>query len=374
MVRHDPHLQSNELAGTCLCDRLPGVRTTPGPGTHRVRCSKPRLTGHRRRRARSCRRRCLVGVHQRMPRRAFGVAGIVLGVGGIVVALVRATTHGDQVVLRLVVLAVIFAVSVGLGRLALAQDLRAHDELRRVSSALPAPGAPLQPLVGRREGGEVRTGRPGRGDLGVEVVMLGQGLDLEQLARDAIARGADCLGMAGGDGSQALVASIAIEHDLPFVCVSAGTRNHFALDLGIDREDPRLGLDAFHDGSNAGSTTPRSAIGCSSTTSRSASTPPSCSRRATARPRSDTTRAMLPELLGRTAGTVRSSVHRSGGGSRRRVPDPGVEQPLRAREPPWTRRSVGGSTRGGSESWPSRPDRCRSGPGLHPVGAGQRAS
>ena len=85
-------------------------------------------------------------------------------------------------------------------------------------------------------------------DLGVEVVMLDHGLDLEQLARDAIAGGADCLGMAGGDGSQALVASIAIEHDLPFVCVSAGTRNHFALDLGIDREDPRLSLHAFSDG------------------------------------------------------------------------------------------------------------------------------
>ncbi len=77
--------------------------------------------------------------------------------------------------------------------------------------------------------------------------MLDHGLDLEQLARDAIARGADCLGMAGGDGSQALVASIAVEHDLPFVCVSAGTRNHFALDLGIDRDDPRNSLYAFRD-------------------------------------------------------------------------------------------------------------------------------
>ena len=77
--------------------------------------------------------------------------------------------------------------------------------------------------------------------------MLHHGLDLEQLARDAIARGADCLGMAGGDGSQALVASITVEHGLPFVCVSAGTRNHFALDLGIDRDDPRLSLNAFRD-------------------------------------------------------------------------------------------------------------------------------
>jgi diacylglycerol kinase family enzyme len=77
--------------------------------------------------------------------------------------------------------------------------------------------------------------------------MLQQGLDLEQLARDAVARGADCLGMAGGDGSQALVASIAVQHDLPFVCVSAGTRNHFALDLGLNRDDPRKSVYAFRD-------------------------------------------------------------------------------------------------------------------------------
>jgi diacylglycerol kinase family enzyme len=84
-------------------------------------------------------------------------------------------------------------------------------------------------------------------ELGVETVMLDHGLDLEQLARDAVARGADCLGMAGGDGSQALVASIAVEHGLPFVCVSAGTRNHFALDLGLNRDDPRESMDAFRD-------------------------------------------------------------------------------------------------------------------------------
>ena len=84
-------------------------------------------------------------------------------------------------------------------------------------------------------------------ELGVETVLLDRGLDLEQLARDAVARGADCLGMAGGDGSQALVASIAIEHGLPFVCVSAGTRNHFALDLGLNRDDPRESMQAFRD-------------------------------------------------------------------------------------------------------------------------------
>ena len=84
-------------------------------------------------------------------------------------------------------------------------------------------------------------------ELGVETVMLDHGLDLEQLARDAVARGADCLGMAGGDGSQALVASIAVECDIPFVCVTAGTRNHFAQDLGLDRNDPRTSVHAFRD-------------------------------------------------------------------------------------------------------------------------------
>jgi diacylglycerol kinase family enzyme len=85
-------------------------------------------------------------------------------------------------------------------------------------------------------------------ELGVDAVFLDKGLDLSELARDAVARGADCLGMAGGDGSQALVAAIAHEYDIPFVCISAGTRNHFAQDLGLDKEDPRQGMIAFRDG------------------------------------------------------------------------------------------------------------------------------
>ena len=51
--------------------------------------------------------------------------------------------------------------------------------------------------------------------------------------------------MAGGDGSQALVASVAMAADVPLVCVPAGTRNHFALDLGMDRNDVLAALDAF---------------------------------------------------------------------------------------------------------------------------------
>ncbi len=86
--------------------------------------------------------------------------------------------------------------------------------------------------------------------LGAQVALLeGPGMvDVAALARQAVADGADLLGVAGGDGTQALVAGIAAEHGLPFLVISAGTRNHFALDLGLDRDDPAACLDALRDG------------------------------------------------------------------------------------------------------------------------------
>ncbi|MDA0167422.1 diacylglycerol kinase family protein, partial [Solirubrobacter ginsenosidimutans] len=82
----------------------------------------------------------------------------------------------------------------------------------------------------------------------IKPIELGPPWDLEQLVRDALAGGADALAMAGGDGSQAIVAAIAAERDLPYACIPAGTRNHFALDLGVDRDDVVGALDAFVDG------------------------------------------------------------------------------------------------------------------------------
>ena len=66
------------------------------------------------------------------------------------------------------------------------------------------------------------------------------GDDLGELAEDAVAAGAGVLGVAGGDGSMAPVAAVACRHGLPFVCVPAGIRSHFALDLGLDPSDQRL--------------------------------------------------------------------------------------------------------------------------------------
>lgn len=108
-------------------------------------------------------------------------------------------------------------------------------------------------IMNPRSGG----GKVGRFDLrrraealGAEVVLLEgpEQLDVVALARDAVARGADLLGVAGGDGTQALVAGVAAEHGLPFLVISAGTRNHFAMDLGLDREDPVASLTALTDG------------------------------------------------------------------------------------------------------------------------------
>ena len=96
--------------------------------------------------------------------------------------------------------------------------------------------------------------RPKRLDLvancecrGIRAVVLEAGMDWRHTVRDVAASGLDVLGMAGGDGSQAMVATVAAEFDLPMVVVPAGTRNHLALDLGLDCEDVLGALDAYGD-------------------------------------------------------------------------------------------------------------------------------
>ena len=83
---------------------------------------------------------------------------------------------------------------------------------------------------------------------GIEVIILSRDDNLAALVDEAVADGVDVLGVAGGDGSLGVVATAAVPHELPFVCVPAGTRNHFALDLGIDRGDLIGSLEAFTNG------------------------------------------------------------------------------------------------------------------------------
>ena len=123
---------------------------------------------------------------------------------------------------------------------------RPREDARTRRPAAQAAVPDHEPALWRREGDQVRSQGQGRGP-GRQVALLeGPGtVDVGELARTAVADGADLLGVAGGDGTQALVAGIAAEHDVPLLVISAGTRNHFALDLGLDREDPSRCLDAL---------------------------------------------------------------------------------------------------------------------------------
>ena len=125
--------------------------------------------------------------------------------------------------------------------------------LRMTCSGWQAVDRPRRPVlfVNPNSGGgkAARAGLAARArDRGIDVVVVGPGQTLAMLVQGAVAGGADALGVAGGDGSLAVVADVALAHGLPFVCVPAGTRNHFALDLGVDRHDLVGALDAFTDG------------------------------------------------------------------------------------------------------------------------------
>ncbi|MEU1267922.1 diacylglycerol kinase family protein [Streptomyces sp. NPDC005799] len=134
-----------------------------------------------------------------------------------------------------------------------------RDALARTDAPLPLAERPAPParhavlIMNPRSGdGKVERFRlrEKAESLGARVVLLeGPGeTDVAGLARKAVDEGADLLGVAGGDGTQALVADVAASFGIPFLVIPAGTRNHFALDLGLDLDDPSAALDALRDG------------------------------------------------------------------------------------------------------------------------------
>jgi diacylglycerol kinase family enzyme len=179
-------------------------------------------------------------VRRGMARIAFATVAAAVAIAVIVIVL-TADAHGYW----LVAVVALATLSITVGRAAL------RPEPRTVAAAehsLVGPARRGVLIVNPRSGG----GKVERFDLaqrarerGVEPVVLRPGDELLAVARAAVEHGADVIGMAGGDGSQGLVASVAMEARLPFVCVPAGTRNHFALDLGLDRDDVVGALDAF---------------------------------------------------------------------------------------------------------------------------------
>ncbi len=156
--------------------------------------------------------------------------------------------HGGMV-LEVVLAGGLWALAVLAGATALAREA---SHVAPTQHEVPPPARPFFIMNPHSGGGKVAKfslAERARA-LGAEVALLeGPGtVDVAALAADAVERGADLLGVAGGDGTQALVAGIAAHHGLPFLVISAGTRNHFALDLGLDREDPARCLDALTDG------------------------------------------------------------------------------------------------------------------------------
>ena len=179
--------------------------------------------------------------------------GIVRWLAGAVLVAVPVTVIAVYVaaaiLLEIALGVVLVAVAVTAGRTALGSGRSPRKP--REDAAAP----PRQPFVimnPRSGGGKV--GKFGLRDkataLGAEVVLLeGPGVvDVAAMARQAVDAGADLLGVAGGDGTQALVADIAAGRDVPMMVISAGTRNHFALDLGLNRDDPASCLNALTDG------------------------------------------------------------------------------------------------------------------------------
>jgi diacylglycerol kinase family enzyme len=177
------------------------------------------------------------GVLRRGIPRIAGLAVAALTLGAAVVLLV---TGGPLVGEAIVVAGLVLCVAASRAAIAV------HVTL---PSALP-PRRPVLFFNPRSGGGKAeRFALPAEARArGIEPIELRPGSDLEALVREAVAHGADGLAMAGGDGSQAIVAAVAAEHGLPYACVPAGTRNHFALDLGVDRDDVVGALDAFVDG------------------------------------------------------------------------------------------------------------------------------
>ena len=177
------------------------------------------------------------GIVRRGTPRIVGIAVAVLGLLGVVALLFR--NNGWPYLVGLVIgVAVWHAAS----RIAF-----------RVHVRLPVAEPPRQPVlfINPWSGGgkAAKVGLAGEAaKRGIRTVELHKGDDLRQLVHDAVSAGADALAAAGGDGTQAIVATAAAEHGLPFACIPAGTRNHFALDLGVDRDDVVGALDAFVDG------------------------------------------------------------------------------------------------------------------------------
>ncbi len=177
-------------------------------------------------------------------RRATAELVSMAAVAALIVSVINA--HGYRI-LSVVVRIVVLVVAVALAKFALGTTVGTLKQSETEGTPVPAATRGVL-FMNLKSGG----GKAERFHLvdecrrrGIQPVVLEPGQDWLQLVRDVAGSGVDVLGMAGGDGSQAMVGTVAVEMGLPMVVVPAGTRNHLALDLGLDRDDVVGALDGY---------------------------------------------------------------------------------------------------------------------------------
>ncbi len=185
-----------------------------------------------------------VAVTTTTSRRATAELVSVAAVVALIVSVINAEGHR---ILSVVVRIVSLVVAVALAKYALGTTVSALKQSEIEGTPVPAATRGVL-FINLKSGG----GKAERFRLvdectrrGIQPVVLEPGQDWVQVVREVAASGVDVLGMAGGDGSQAMVGTVAVEMGLPMVVVPAGTRNHLALDLGLDRDDVVGALDGF---------------------------------------------------------------------------------------------------------------------------------
>ena len=175
------------------------------------------------------------------------VIAAAVAVGAIVALVVVVVGAEDHLLVSLAVRIIGLVVAVGLARYALGTTMGALE--RGETAGTPVPAATRGVLFMNLKSGGGKAEQFHLVDectrRGIQPVVLEAGMDWVQTVRDVAASGVDVVGMAGGDGSQAMVGAVAAELGLPMVVVPAGTRNHLALDLGLDRDDVVGALDAY---------------------------------------------------------------------------------------------------------------------------------
>ena len=161
-------------------------------------------------------------------RRALRLAVAVLGLAGAIYLLGPSTLAGVVVVVGLAV-ASVAASRAAIGR---HRPQAAPADPAPPTTSVAAATRPVM-LVNPRSG----TRSDQKSSLvrravrrGIACVIVREDDDLRDVAEREVARGATAIGMAG---------------DVAFVCLPAGTRNHFAQDLGLNRRDLVGALDAF---------------------------------------------------------------------------------------------------------------------------------